>query len=72
MYNPEDDMNKERALALLSEFEEEDDEDMDFDISSILGNKGGGNPLEAFNMMKASADDVTDIVEDIDNIPSEE
>ena len=63
MYNPEDDLNKERVLNLLFEEDDDDDDDMDasnFDLSSILSS----NMAEAM----VNNNDVTDIVDEIDNI----
>ena len=48
MYNPGDDLNKDRVLALLTEFGEEDDsDDEEFDIESLLNGQG----LEDINMI---------------------
>ena len=47
MYNPGDDLNKDRVLAFLSEFEEEDCSEDEFDIESLLNGQG----LEDLNMI---------------------
>ena len=64
MYHPEDDLNKERVLDLLFEEDEEDSDEEPFDFSKLIPNASG--------FSEQVEKDVTDIVEDIDNIDSEE
>jgi len=64
MYHPEDDLNKERVLDLLFEEDEEDSDEEPFDFSKLIPN--------ASSFSEQVEKDVTDIVEDIDNIDSEE
>ena len=64
MYRPEDDLNKERVLDLLFEEDEEDSDEEPFDFSKLIPNASG--------FSEQVEKDVTDIVEDIDNIDYEE
>lgn len=64
MYHPEDDLNKERVLDLLFEEDEDDSDEEPFDFSKLIPNASG--------FSEQVEKDVTDIVEDIDNIDSEE
>ena len=53
MYNPSNDLNKDRVLALISLFDEDDDDEEDeFDIESLLNGQG----LDDINMISQHCD----------------